>query len=96
MPKNTPIKHVTVYSKPGCGGCIYSVRALEGMGFEPKIIDISKDPSAYELVLAMGYQQVPVVVTDDDHWSGARPDKIEMLESRSPNALADSAVAVAG
>jgi glutaredoxin-like protein NrdH len=28
---------------------------------------------------ALGYLQAPVVVTDDDHWSGFRPDKIATL-----------------
>ena len=27
----------------------------------------------------MGYMQAPVVVTDNDHWSGFRPDKIATL-----------------
>jgi glutaredoxin-like protein NrdH len=27
----------------------------------------------------MGYQQVPVIVAGDDHWSGFRPDKISAL-----------------
>lgn len=96
MQKNTPLNHVTVYSKPGCGGCVYSIKALEGMGFEPSVIDVTKDLDALDLVRAMGYQQVPVVVTDNDHWSGARPDKMELLRPRSPKAIADSPVAVAG
>jgi len=28
------------------------------------------------------YLQAPVVVTDEDHWSGFRPDKIDELASR--------------
>jgi glutaredoxin-like protein NrdH len=28
----------------------------------------------------MGYMQAPVVVTENDHWSGFRPDKIGTLD----------------
>jgi glutaredoxin-like protein NrdH len=31
-------------------------------------------------VLALGYLQAPVVVTDSEHWSGFRPSKIEKLK----------------
>ena len=35
-----------------------------------------------EYVKGLGYMQAPVVVTDDEHWSGFRPDKIEALSQR--------------
>jgi hypothetical protein len=35
-----------------------------------------------EQVKALGYLQAPVVITDEDHWSGFRPDKIDELASR--------------
>jgi len=31
------------------------------------------------MVKSLGYMQAPVVVTDDGHWSGFRPDKIASL-----------------
>jgi protein involved in ribonucleotide reduction len=33
-------------------------------------------------VKSLGYLQAPVVVTDEDHWSGFRPDKIDELAAR--------------
>ena len=33
-------------------------------------------------VKELGYLQAPVVITDEDHWSGFRPDKIAELASR--------------
>jgi glutaredoxin-like protein NrdH len=41
-----------------------------------------EDPAALEHVKSLGYLQAPVVVTDEDHWSGFRPDKIDELASR--------------
>ena len=35
-----------------------------------------------EKVKELGYLQAPVVVTDDEHWSGFRPDKIDALADR--------------
>jgi glutaredoxin-like protein NrdH len=32
-----------------------------------------------ELVRGLGYLQAPVVVADDSHWSGVRPDRIGAL-----------------
>ena len=40
---------------------------------------LSEDPAALEHVKSLGYLQAPVVVTDEDHWSGFRPDKIDEL-----------------
>ncbi|PQZ93636.1 NrdH-redoxin [Arthrobacter sp. MYb227] len=70
---------VTVYTKPACVQCNATYRALDKKGIVYKSVDISKDPEALERVLAMGYQQAPVVITDADHWSGFRPDKIDEL-----------------
>lgn len=70
---------VTVYSKPACVQCNATKRALDGKGISYKSVDISEDPNALDVVKAMGYMQAPVVVTENDHWSGFRPDKIETL-----------------
>lgn len=70
---------VTVYTKPACVQCNATYRALDKKGITYKSVDISADPAALEHVLSLGYQQAPVVITDADHWSGFRPDKIEEL-----------------
>ncbi|MCG7297871.1 glutaredoxin-like protein NrdH [Brevibacterium sp. ACRRH] len=70
---------ITVYTKPACVQCTATYRALDARGLEYRSIDLSVDTDALDVVKAMGYMQAPVVVTDDDHWSGFRPDKIAML-----------------
>lgn len=71
---------ITLYSKPGCVQCNATVRSLDNAKLQYSTIDVSKDEQALELIKAMGYMQVPVVVTDNDHWSGFRPDKIDALK----------------
>ena len=47
-----------------------------------QVIAVGRSAEALEQVKALGYMQAPVVVTDGDHWSGFRPDKIDELASR--------------
>jgi len=70
---------VTVYTKPSCVQCNATYRALDKKGIEYNKVDISQDAAALERVRNLGYMQAPVVITDNDHWSGFRPDKIENL-----------------
>ena len=73
---------VTVYTKPSCVQCNATYRALDAKGIEYEIHDLSEDADALEQVKALGYMQAPVVITDGDHWSGFRPDKIDELAAR--------------
>ena len=73
---------ITVYTKPSCVQCNATYRALDSKGIEYEVLDLSEDPAALERVKSLGYLQAPVVVTDEDHWSGFRPDKIDELASR--------------
>ena len=73
---------ITVYTKPSCVQCTATYRALDSKGIEYEVLDLSQDPAALEQVKALGYLQAPVVITDEDHWSGFRPDKIDELASR--------------
>ena len=70
---------ITVYTKPGCVQCDATERALGKKGIAHRTVDITKTPEALERIKALGYMQAPVVVTDHNHWSGFRPDKIEEL-----------------
>lgn len=70
---------VTVYSKPACVACNSTYRKLDKHGVIYSTVDISEDAEAYEYVKSLGYAQAPVVVTDEEHWSGFRPDRIEEM-----------------
>ena len=73
---------ITVYSKPSCVQCNATYRALDAKGIEYSVTDVSQDADALEHVKSLGYMQAPVVITDGDHWSGFRPDKINELAAR--------------
>lgn len=70
---------VTVYTKPACVQCNATYKALDKAGIEYTVVDITTDPEARDYVMALGYLQAPVVVTDNEHWSGFRPDRIKAL-----------------
>jgi len=69
----------TVYSKPNCAQCTATYRALDKKDINYKSVHISQDQDALEFVRFLGYSQAPIVVTNSDHSSGFRPDKINCL-----------------
>lgn len=73
---------VTVYTKPSCVQCNMTYRELDKQGIEYNVLDVTADETALEAVKGLGYLQAPVVVADDEHWSGFRPDKISELAGR--------------
>lgn len=79
---------VTVYTKPACVQCNATYRALDRKGITYRSVDISQDPAALERVRSLGYLQAPVVVTEQDHWSGFRPDKIATLSQSTATSVA--------
>ena len=67
---------ITVFSKPACVQCTATYRALDKLGLDYEVIDLATDEAALTEVLALGYQQAPVVGADEQHGSGFRPDRI--------------------
>ncbi|MFT0761933.1 glutaredoxin-like protein NrdH [Actinomyces sp. F1_1611] len=71
--------NVTVYSKPRCVQCDATYRALDKLGIEYSTVDVTQDADSLQYILGLGYQQAPVVVVGESHWSGFRPDRIKAL-----------------
>ena len=69
---------IIIYSKPDCVQCNATYRAFDKQGIDYQVIDLTQDQQALNHVKS-GYQQVPVIIAGDDHWSGFRPDKIGAL-----------------
>lgn len=78
---------ITVYSKPSCVQCTATYRALDKQGLDYDIVDLSVDAEALDFVRSLGYQQAPVVVAGDDHWSGYRPDRIKAAIAAAASTL---------
>lgn len=72
---------VTVYSKPACVQCNATYRALDKVGIDYAIIDITEDAEARDYVMGPGYLQAPVVVAGEEYWGGFRPDRIKELDA---------------
>lgn len=53
---------ITVYSKPACVQCTATYRALDRLGVDYDIVDISQDAEALDRVRSLGYMQAPVVI----------------------------------
>lgn len=68
---------ITVYSKPMCVQCDATYRALDKQGLDYRSVDVTQDIEALEYIKGLGYQQAPVVIAGEDHWSGYRPDRIK-------------------
>ncbi len=70
---------IIIYSKPDCVQCNATYRAFDKQGIDYQVIDLTQNQQALNHVKSLGYQQVPVIIAGDDHWSGFRPDKIGAL-----------------
>jgi glutaredoxin-like protein NrdH len=70
---------VTVYSNPNCQACEQTKRFLtvKGVVFESKMI--SDSPEVFALIEEKGYKSAPIVVVNEDSWSGFRLDKLSEL-----------------
>ncbi|MFW5393074.1 glutaredoxin-like protein NrdH [Yersinia sp. 2544 StPb PI] len=70
---------IIIYSKPDCVQCNATYRAFDKQGISYQKIDLTADLQALNHVKSLGYQQVPVIIAGNEHWSGFRPDKINAL-----------------
>ena len=72
---------VTLFTKPGCGGCVATKRALKKRGLEFEERDITQDSAAYDYVTKkLGLTSMPVVETDTEAWSGVNLEKINRIQ----------------
>ena len=65
---------ITVYTKPACVQCNATYKALDKQGLSYEIVDITEVPEARDYVMALGYLQAPVVVTDGEPTAHLEPD----------------------
>ena len=80
---------VTVYTTgPSCMRCTMTKRVLAQKGVPYLEVDIRENENAREYVVEdLGYTEAPVVVVDEqDHWSGFRPDQIDRIANRAVSA----------
>jgi len=70
----------TVYTLPVCQQCNMTKRSLTQKGIEFESVDLSTAPDhIVQGFKDKGLMAAPIVVTDNDAWSGFRPDKIALI-----------------
>jgi glutaredoxin-like protein NrdH len=80
--KNRPLKHITVYTSPGCQPCKATKRWLDKRGVEYQTVDVSQSPADLEALKELGYNAAPVVIVSngdaetDIHWQGLHVDNL--------------------
>lgn len=81
----SPEPMIIVYTTgSACMRCTMTKRLLVQKGVRFVEVDIRTNRAAREYIVdELGYTEAPVVVvSDEDHWSGFRPDKLVELASR--------------
>jgi glutaredoxin-like protein NrdH len=68
-----------VYTKPSCVQCDMTKRYMDKIGVEYTTVDITQDQEALDLILSMGFQAAPVVISGNMSWAGFQPEKINLL-----------------
>ena len=71
---------ITVFTKSSCPACVSTKNFLDAMGLDYEVKNIEEDDSNFQEVLDLGFKQVPVVVVDDDSWSGHNTAKLIKLK----------------
>ena len=74
---------ITLYTKDNCVQCSMTKRMMDRLGVDYETVDIVENPAELDRLIEMGYRAAPVVVTDNDSWSGFQPDKITALAAQA-------------
>ncbi len=77
-----PADPIIVYSKPACVQCTATYKAFDKAGVDYEVVDITTDNKARDYLMSLGYQQAPVVVAGEEHWSGFRPDRVKAVAAQ--------------
>lgn len=71
-----------LYHQPGCYPCVMTDKKFDKEGIPVRLIDITSNPDAVDVIRGLGYTGTPVVVTEaGEHWHGYRPSRIEALRA---------------
>ena len=75
-------KRVIVYSKDNCVQCKMTKQELNRHGIEFKEVNLDHVDNADDIrakLREQGFQATPVVETENETWTGFRPDKIKEI-----------------
>lgn len=70
---------ITVYTQEDCNACRYSKKFLAQHNIAYTEIDVTGDDDMRDELVAKGFREMPVVVTDTGSWSGYRRKRLKAL-----------------
>lgn len=71
---------VTIYTKPGCGECIFTKKYLDNKGVPYKELNITESRQYIDEVMNLGFKALPVVVGPNvEAFSGFKPDFLDLF-----------------
>ena len=74
------MKAIILYSKPGCGACLFTKKLLDKLGLAYIEKNLANDPSYKDEVRDLGFDSLPVVkIGQEEAFCGYQPQKIEAL-----------------
>lgn len=74
--------NIEVWTKSNCPNCDRTQSILSTRNVTITVRSFDDEPGLMDEAKARGFMAAPVVITDDDAWSGLRPDKLAMLPRR--------------
>lgn len=73
-------ENIIVYTKNGCGQCLFTKKYLEKLGLDYEERNIETNPEYTAEVQSLGFQALPVIqLTDHEAFSGFHPEKLDDL-----------------
>ena len=73
-------RNIILYSKPNCMQCNFTKKYLTEKEIEFQTIDVTESEEALAKVKGMGFQAVPVIVTENEEaFYGFQPDRLAKL-----------------
>lgn len=67
---------ISLYTTPNCPQCRISKKMLDEAHVKYDLIDLTQNAEAMSRVTELGYSAAPVVITENNHWSGFRYEKL--------------------
>ena len=73
-------KMITLYTKPGCGQCMFTKKFLERNNLDFVEKDVQASDQALQEVKALGYSSLPVVLVEgQEHFNGYQAARLQAL-----------------
>jgi glutaredoxin-like protein NrdH len=70
---------IIIYTNPNCSQCEMTKRHLSVNDVKFEVKNVVDSPEIIPLIQEKGYKTAPIVVTDDDSWSGYNLAKLNEL-----------------